>query len=188
MVPQIQNENFGFHSGFSTESTLLSITHSWFFSFDSSKSICAVFFDLRKAFDSVPHRPLLDTLSSFNIHPALLRWLHSYLCDRLQLVVVNGSSSLPTKVLSGVPQGSILGPLLFIIYINNVAKIPLHSHARLTMYADDILLSQPFKSASDFFSIQSNINSISSWISSHFLNLPTSLNRSLPFLRFLLSV
>ena len=136
--------------------------------------ICAVFFDLHKAFDSVPHCPLLDTLSSFNILPTLLRWLHSYLCDRLQLVVVNGSSSLTTKVLSGVPQGSILGPLLFIIYINNVAKIPLHSHARLTMYADDILLSQPFKSASDFSSIQSNINSISSWISSHFLTINSS--------------
>ena len=66
-----------------------------------------------------------------------------------QIVVVNGFSSLKSDVLSGVPRGSILGPLLFIIYLNGLSSVPLLSSAKLTMYADDILLSHPFDSLSE---------------------------------------
>ena len=170
----ISNCQFGFRPGFSSESALLSVTNSWFSFLDSYKSVCAVFFDLRKAFDSVPHRLLLDTLSSLHIPPVLLHWLHDYLCDRSQLVVINGSCSLKSPVLSGVPQGSILGPLLFILYINGLSNIPLLSSAKLTMYADDILLSHPINSSADLPSLQSNINSISSWFSSNLLTVNSS--------------
>ena len=76
--------------------------------------------------------------------------------------------SLTSDVLSGVPQGSILGPLLFIIYLNGLSSVPLLSSAKLTMYTDDILLSHPFDSFADLSLIQSNINSMSSWFSSHY--------------------
>ena len=79
-----------------------------------------------------------------------------------QIVIVNGSSSLSSNVLSGVPQGSILGPLLFIIYINGLSNLPLLSSANLTMYADAILLSHPLNSSSDLPLLQANIDSISS--------------------------
>ena len=85
-----------------------------------------------------------------------------------------GSSSLSSNVLSGVPQGSILGPLLFIIYINGLSNLPLLSSANLTMYADDILLSHPVNSSSDLPLLQANIDSISSWFSSHSLTINSS--------------
>ena len=88
----------------------------------------------------------------------------------LKLSLLNGSSSLSSNVLSGVPQGSILGPLLFIIYINGLSNLPLLSSANLTMYADDILLSHPVNSSSDLPLLQANIDSISSWLSSHSLS------------------
>lgn len=132
-------------------------------------SVCAVFFDLRKAFDSVPHQLLLDTQTSSGNPPHLFLWLRNYLSNRSQKVVVNGSSSRTSHVLSGVPQGSILGPLLFIIYINGLCNISLSPSAKLIMYADGILLYQPYNSISDISLIQSNIDSVSSWISSHSL-------------------
>ena len=170
----ISNSQFGFRSGFSTVSALLSVTHDWFTLLDSHSSVCAVFFDLRKAFDSVPHQLLLNTLSSSGIPPHLFLWLRNYLSNRSQCVVVNGSSSCNSNVLSGVPQGSILGPLLFIIFINGLCNIPLSPSAKLIMYADDILLYQPYNSISDISLIQSNIDSVSSWISSHSLSVNSS--------------
>ena len=122
-----------------------------------------------KASDSVPHSPLLNTLSSLNLPPHLLHWFHSYLSNRTQQVIVSGSTSCKSNVISGVPQGSILGPLLFILYINDLCSLPFSPSVNLTLYADDILLSHPISSPHCMFSVQSNINLILSWLSSHHL-------------------
>ena len=136
-------------------------------------TLSALFFDLRKAFDSVPHQPLLDTLSSTGIPPHLILWLCNYLRNQFQQAVLNGSSH-KCHVLSGVPQGSIHGPLLLIIFINGLCNVTLSLTARLIMYADDILLFQPYNSISDILLIQSNIDSVSSWISSRSLTINSS--------------
>ena len=170
----LSDSQFGFRPGRSTESALLSVTHSWLSSLDSHNSLCAVFFDLRKAFDSVPHQPLMHTLSSIGLSSHLTSWFFSYLCNRSQQVVLNGSSSHKSHAFSGVPQGSILGPLLFIIYLNSLSDIPLSPSSKLTFYADDILFSHQCNSASDIPLIQSDINSIASWISAHYLTINTS--------------
>ena len=104
-----------------------------------------MFFDLKKAFDSVPHRALLDKLKSLQLNDHILKWVCDYLKDRKQRVVVNGEISETLPVISGVLQGSVIGPLLFLIYIDDVLRVSLSEGSHLTVYADDMLLYKPRK-------------------------------------------
>ena len=108
-------------------------------------------------------------------HSHLASWIQSYcyLCNRSQQVVLNGSSLHKSHAFSGVPQCSILGPLLFILYINSLSDIPLSLSSKLILYADDILYSRVCNSPSDISLIQSYVNRISTWISSHYLTSKT---------------
>ena len=100
------------------------------------------FLDLKKAFDGVPHVSLINKLTALNINPYLLQWIVDYLSNRHQYIGVNGKTSTSSRVLLGVPQGSILGPLLFLIYINDITNVELND-GNLLLYADDILLYHP---------------------------------------------
>ena len=164
-------QQWGFRSGRSTVSALLSVTHDWHATLEQGQEACAVFFDYQKAFDSVPHRPLLSKLESLQLDNVILKWLTDYLSGRSQFVVVSGAKSLPSPVLSGVPQGSILGPLLFLIYIDDLSHVNLLSSPRLHMFADDVLLYQVIDSVKDFVSVQENINTIWEWSQQNALTL-----------------
>ena len=126
------------------------------------------FFDISKAFDSVPHLPLLRRLAVINIDPYIRKWVHSYLSGREQYVVVNGAKSTVLPVVSGVPQGSVLGPLLFLIYINEVTCVV--SNGKMVVYADDIALYQIIQSPEDYLLVH-DINAISEWITANYLAL-----------------
>ena len=135
--------------------------------------MCSVYFDLRKAFDSVPHRSLIQKLFDIQLNPFFIRWIESYLTNRSQQVVVEGSCSPILPVLSGVPQGSVLGPLLFLIFIDDVTS-QVSMGSSLSLFADDMALYRPITSIIDFQTIQCDISSIATWVRSNFLSLQPS--------------
>ena len=143
----LSTSQFGFRPSSSTQEAIITATEEWHHHLDAKANVAVVFFDLSKAFDSVPHLGLLRALSRIGVSGYLHRWFSSYLTGRSQRVVLDGCSSASLPIHSGVPQGSILGPLLFSIYINPLASLSLSSSTRLLLYADDILLYKPIRSA-----------------------------------------
>uniref|UniRef100_A0A3B1IW78 Reverse transcriptase domain-containing protein n=1 Tax=Astyanax mexicanus TaxID=7994 RepID=A0A3B1IW78_ASTMX len=133
--PSLHPMQFGFRSKYSTEmATCLFIEKIKYF-LDKGGVVGAVFLDLRKAFDTVNHSVLLNKLLKFNFSQNAVTWIESYLTDRFQSVSVNNCRSDFLRLTSGVPQGSILGPLLFSLYINDLPTVC--SEAECLMYADD---------------------------------------------------
>ena len=169
----ISDNQWGFSKGKSTTGALLTAVDNWHRSLESGNDVCAVFFDLRKAFDSVPHKLLLNKLVEINTDPHLIKWIADYLRDREQYVGVNGASSNPLPVVSGVPQGSILGPLLFLIFIDGITSVSI-SNGSMLLYADDILLYRVIRNRQDLVHIQQDINSLHNWIQEKYLQFNAS--------------
>jgi len=166
----LSNVQWGFHKGKSTVSALLSTTDSWLKHLERGYDVGAVpLFGIKKAFDRVPHLPLVSKLQQLNLDPNIVSWVHNYLAGRKQSVVVNGASSEHLPVLSGVPQGSILGPLLFLIYIDDLTNIELSEGTEIVLYADDILLYRPISSENDFVALQCDVYHIETWATSNFM-------------------
>ena len=128
-----------FLPGDSCISQLLSITHEIYKSFDCNPSfdIRGTFLDISKAFDKVWHDGLIYKLKSYGVEKNLLNLIQNYLTNRQQRVLLNGRTSKLTNILAGVPQGSVLGPLLFLIYIND---LPDGLKSICKIFADDTSL------------------------------------------------
>jgi hypothetical protein len=126
---------FGFRQHYSTAMAVTTLTDKILSAIDNSQIVIGVFLDFQKAFDTVNHNILLKKLAKYGIRGTALKWLECYLCKRMQFVsygVVNSSSE---SVSCGVPQGSILGPLLFLLYINDIVNVS--SVLTPIVYADD---------------------------------------------------
>ena len=102
---------------------------------DNKRFGCGVFIDLQKAFDTVNHNILIAKLENYGVRGNVLKWFKSYLCNRDEYVSINGINSTPLRVTSGVPQGSVFGPLLFLIFVNNMPNIL--KKFKFYLFADD---------------------------------------------------
>ena len=122
-----------------------------------------VYLDFAKAFDKVDHKILLQKIKALGFTGKLGRWLHSFLVNRYQSVIVNGKKSIKVPVSSGVPQGSVLGPLLFLILIGDINYELKHSF--LSSFADDTRLSKGVNSNEDSQLLQDDLNSVFDWAS-----------------------
>jgi len=164
---------YGFIKGRSTALQLLCIMDEWTNKMDSGAQVDAIYTDFAKAFDTVPHRRLLCKLKSYNINDQLIAWINNFLCDRKQRIGVNGEFSTWSEVLSGIPQGSILGPLLFLIYINDLPDICTQQDAstKIYLYADDAKIFKVINQTSDQADLQAVMNSVKNWSDEWLLKL-----------------
>ena len=150
----------GFRHGHSCETQLLLTLHDMTQLYDKKHQIDVAILDFSKAFDTVPHRKLLHKLHHYGVKGNILKWIESFLTNRTQRVLVEGEFSKSVKVLSGVPQGTVLGPLLFLCFIND---LPNEVISQVRLFADDCLLYRPIKSAEDHIILQQDLTKLETW-------------------------
>ena len=158
----LHKEQSGFRQFHSCQTALTKLIDTWLKEMDDGNVTGVSFLDFRKAFDLVNHNILLDKLKCYNFTDSAIQWISSYLNQRTQSVHLGNAQSSRRNITCGVPQGSVLGPLLFLIYIND---LPLHvKHSNLSLFADDATL---HKSAASMESINghiaSDVDNVNKW-------------------------
>ena len=164
---------FGFRKKNSTAHALMEITERIKESIDNSNYGCGIFIDLRKAFDTVNHKILLTKLEHYGVRGVLLKWFESYLSNRKQYVFYNGMASDIMDITCGVPQGSVLGPLLFLLYINDLPNIS--DKLNFFLFADDTNI---YFESKDLLTLEKTVNTelkqLSLWLNLNRLSLNIS--------------
>ena len=152
----------GFVKQKSTTSQLLGCMNLWTKAFENKSIVKIAYIDFRKAFDSISHKKLLAVLENMGIRGSLYRWISNFLSGRTQTVSINNFKSTEAQVTSGVPQGSVLGPLFFVLFINDIISVP--NHCMIYAYADDckLFLELQKNSLADMC-LQRDLHLISEW-------------------------
>ena len=154
------NCQFGFRNKRNCVIQLLDVLNDWVTNQDNSKQTDVIYLDIKKAFDTVPHRRLLEKMKSHGFGGQIIDWVKNFLTDRKQRVCVNGKFSEWESVTSGIPQGSVLGPTLFVIYVNDMPD-KLKSVCKL--FAGDCKIYSGITSQSDQQKIQEDLDSLCDW-------------------------
>ena len=150
----------GFRSGRSCLTNTLEALEAWTRLLDAGLGIDVIYLDYRKAFDMVPHERLLRKLRLMGLGPTIVGWIEKFLVGRRMRVVVNGSFSSWRGVCSGVPQGSVLGPLLFLLFVND---LPEWIKNNIRMFADDAKIWREISCLEDQRELQEDLNSMRAW-------------------------
>ena len=173
----LHESQFGFRKGRSTELAATLFTDNVKRKVDEGKLVGAVFLDLTKAFDTLNHGTLLNKLESYGVENIELQWFQDYLFNRSQQVHYKECISEVGKVTSGVPQGSIIGPLLFVVFFNDFSSCLKHSN--ITIYADDTVI---YVAGKDLFIIETRLSadmkSIAEWCVQNELILNTNAGKT----------
>ena len=156
----LTSKNHGFRSGFSCETQLVATMDELSSSYDQGKQVDIAILDFSKAFDTVPHKKLLHKLDNYGIRGPLHSWTESFLCDRHMKVMIDGETSQEAKVTSGVPQGTVLGPILFLCHIND---LPEAVSSSVRLFADDCLLYRIIESIQDHVKLQEDLKALENW-------------------------
>ena len=164
---------FGFREKHSTTHALLCLTQSIKHSIDNGNFDCGIFLDLQKAFDTVNHKILLQKLEHYGVRGNALNWFQSYLTGRSQYVTVNGHRSDYKPITCGVPQGSVIGPLLFLIYANDLPSVS--KVLKFYLFADDTSI---YFDSIDLITLQKVVNrelkKVKKWLDANRLSLNIS--------------
>ena len=152
--------NHGFRSGYSCETQLLVTMNDLMKAYDTGTQTDVAILDFSKAFDTVPHNMLLHKIESYGIRGPINNWLRMFLTKRTMKVVVEGEHSEEFNVDSGVPQGTVLGPILFLCHIND---LPDSVKSSVRLFADDCLLYRNIKTADDHNILQADLKNLEVW-------------------------
>ena len=173
----LSEKQFGFLGQMSTILQLLNYLDYCAEAMGKGRSVDSIYLDFQKAFDTVPHRRLIVKLKAYGICGPLLKWINSFLSMRKQQVSVNGCLSSEQSVISGVPQGSVLGPLLFVLYIND---LPDEINSMVLMFADDTKLFRIIESSEDTKVLQEDLKKLEEWSSTWLLKFHPGKCKVLP--------
>ena len=169
----ISKHQHGFLKRHSTCTNLLESLNDWTLSLSNYKSVVVAYIDFARAFDSISHSKLITKLTSYGIRGNLLFWIQAFLTDRTQCVLVGSSFSSYRPVRSGVPQGSVLGPVLFNIFINDVTD-SFDPDIKAKLFADDIKLYTQITTPSSVCNFQTHLDHICSWSALWQLNISST--------------
>ena len=151
----LSDRQHAFRKGHSCETQLITVKNDWAKILGNRGQVDTFILDFEKAFVTPPHELLKSKLSSYGIGGKTLKWIDSFLCFRQQRVVVNGIKSDWASVLSGVPQGTVLGPLLYFLYINDISS---YIESEIRLFTDDFVCYREIKDEEDTMKLQSDID------------------------------
>ena len=179
----INVNQFGFRKNHSTNLALLDIIENIYSNLEAGHKGLGIFLDLKKAFDTVNHNILLHKLQYYGIRGTALDWFKSYISNRQQYTIVNDKKSTTLPITCGVPQGSILGPILFLIYINDISNSIQSSTIKI--FADDSCLLIFRKTIENLFSLANkDLEYLSQWLLANKLSLSIGANKETKYLFF----